>query len=277
MSIFKSISGLIMVIGVIVSVGKGEEVKKAVSKNLPFEVKISRVSSWLDLEFPSSQTRLDLLLSWNDKVEPILIDTLAHNLEVIYEGKSLKLEGTKGKSLAPVDSINKLGFLIDLPYLKRNKEAGFLIKGNVRAIVPIGFELVEFGKLSKLVLQAEKDLPTFVKDKFSCRVKKVLVTSARITFTVQVEMPEGKPEFDTSQNWAVLNQLKLLQNKTGKDWPADGYVLDVMENTTALISYHFLLKDKAMGDFSDWSLNYKSATGMKFQEIPFQFDSIPLP
>jgi len=235
-----------------------------------------RVSSVIDLAFSNSVTKLDLLLEWSDKVEPVLINTVAYEIESIYDGKPLAVIATKGKSFAPVDGTNSLPLVVNLPYLKRNLAETFSIKGKIKAIVPVGFEQIEFGSLSKLVA-GQKEQPLQLKKGFSCSLKKVVVGTAKISFGIEAEMEAQGPDFDTSQNWAVLNQLKLVNNKTRKEWPADGYLVEMMENRTAVITYHFLLKDKIVGDFSDWSLVYKAVTGMKYQDIPFQFDTVPIP
>ncbi len=241
-----------------------------------FKTKVLRVSSVIDLAFSNSVTKLDLLLEWSDKVEPVLINTVAYEIESIYEGKPLAVIATKGKSFAPVDGTNSLPLVVNLPYLKRNLAQTFSIKGKIKAIVPVGFEQIEFGSLSKLVA-GQKEQPLQLKKGFSCSLKKVVVGTAKISFGIEAEMEAQGPDFDTSQNWAVLNQLKLVNNKTRKEWPADGYLVEMMENRTAVITYHFLLKDKIVGDFSDWSLVYKAVTGMKYQDIPFQFDTVPIP
>lgn len=241
-----------------------------------FKTKVLRVSSVIDLAFSNSVTKLDLLLEWSDKVEPVLINTVAYEIESIYDGKPLAVIATKGKSFAPVDGTNSLPLVVNLPYLKRNLAETFSIKGKIKAIVPVGFEQIEFGSLSRLVA-GQKEQPLQLKKGFSCSLKKVVVGTAKISFGIEAEMEAQGPDFDTSQNWAVLNQLKLVNNKTRKEWPADGYLVEMMENRTAVITYHFLLKDKIVGDFSDWSLVYKAVTGMKYQDIPFQFDTVPIP
>lgn len=241
-----------------------------------FKTKVLRVSSVIDLAFSNSVTKLDLLLEWSDKVEPVLINTVAYEIESKYEGKPLAVIATKGKSFAPVDGTNSLPLVVNLPYLKRNLAETFSIKGKIKSIVPVGFEQIEFGSLSKLVA-GQKDQPLQLRKGFSCSLKKVVVGTAKISFGIEVEIEPQGPDFDTSQNWAVLNQLKLVNNKTRKEWPTDGYLVEIMENRTAVITYHFLLKDKIVGDFSDWALVYKAVIGMKYQDIHFQFDKVPIP
>ena len=192
-----------------------------------FKTKLTRVSSAIDLDFSNSVTKLDFLLEWSDKVEPVLINTVAYEIESKYEGKGLAPISTKGKSFAPVEGTKSLPFVNN--------------KGS------------------------------------SSSLKKVITGTTKISFGIQTEIGNQGPEFDTSQNWAVLNQLKLVNKKNLKVWPADGYIVEMMENRTASITYHFLLKDKALGDFSDWNLVYKSVTAMKYQDVPFQFDMVPIP
>ena len=242
-----------------------------------FKTKLTRVSSVIDLAFSNSVTKLDFLLEWSDKVEPVLINTVAYEIESKYEGKTLAPISTKGKSFAPVEGTKSLPFVINLPYLKRGKGDTFSIQGKIKAIIPEGFEQIELGSLSKLVAEGVKDQPGVIKKGSSSSLKKVITGTTKISFGIQTEIGDQGPEFDTSQNWAVLNQLKLVNKKNLKEWPADGYIVEMMENRTASITYHFLLKDKALGDFSDWNLVYKSVTAMKYQDIPFQFDTVQIP
>ena len=242
-----------------------------------FKTKLTRVSSAIDLDFSNSVTKLDFLLEWSDKVEPVLINTVAYEIESKYEGKGLAPISTKGKSFAPVEGTKSLPFVINLPYLKRGKAETFSIQGRIQAIIPVGFDQIELGSLSKLVAEGVKDQPKVNKKGFSSSLKKVITGTTKISFGIQTEIGNQGPEFDTSQNWAVLNQLKLVNKKNLKVWPADGYIVEMMENRTASITYHFLLKDKALGDFSDWNLVYKSVTAMKYQDVPFQFDMVPIP
>lgn len=242
-----------------------------------FKTKLTRVSSVIDLGFSNSVTKLDFLLEWSDKVEPVLINTVAYEIESKYEGKTLAPISTKGKSFAPVEGVQSLPFVINLPYLKRGKAETFSIQGKIQAIIPVSFEQIELGSLSKLVAEGVKDQPGVNKKGSSSSLKKVITGTTKISFGIQTEIGAQGPEFDTSQNWAVLNQLKLVNKKNLKEWPADGYIVEMMENRTASIMYHFLLKDKALGDFSDWNLVYKSVTAMKYQDIPFQFDTVPIP
>ena len=242
-----------------------------------FKTKLTRVSSVIDLDFSNSVTKLDFLLEWSDKVMPVLINTVAFEIESKYEGKTLAPISTKGKSFAPVEGVQSLPFVINLPYLKRGKAETFSIQGKIQAIIPVSFEQIELGSLSKLVAEGVKDQPGVNKKGSSSSLKKVITGTTKISFGIQTEIGDQGPEFDTSQNWAVLNQLKLANKKNLKEWPADGYIVEMMENRTASITYHFLLKDKALGDFSDWNLVYKSVTAMKYQDIPFQFDMVPIP
>ena len=242
-----------------------------------FKTKVVRVSSVIDLAFSNSVTKLDLLLEWSDKVEPVLINTVAYEIESKYEGKTLAPISTKGKSFAPVEGTKSLPFVINLPYLKRGKADTFSIQGKIKAIIPEDFEQIELGSLSKLVAEGVKAQLGLNKKGSSSSLKKVITGTTKISFGIQTEIGDQGPEFDTSQNWAVLNQLKLVNKKNLKEWPADGYIVEMMENRTASITYHFLLKDKALGDFSDWNLIYKSVTAMKYQDIPFQFDMVPIP
>ena len=242
-----------------------------------FKTKLTRVSSVIDLGFSNSVTKLDFLLEWSDKVEPVLINTVAYEIESKYEGNTLAPMATKGKSFAPVEGAKSLPFVINLPYLKRGKADTFSIQGKIQAIIPVGFEQIELGTLSKLVAEGVKDQPGVNKKGSSSSLKKVITGTTKISFGIQTEIGAQGPEFDTSQNWAVLNQLKLVNKKNLKEWPADGYIIEMMENRAASIMYHFLLKDKVLGDFSDWNLVYKSVTAMKYQEIPFQFDMVPIP
>lgn len=242
-----------------------------------FKTKLARVSSVIDLDFSNSVTKLDFLLEWSDKVMPVLINTVAYEIESKYEGKTLAPISTKGKSFAPVEGVQSLPFVINLPYLKRGKAETFSIQGKIQAIIPVSFEQIELGSLSKLVAEGVKDQSGVNKKGSSSSLKKVITGTTKISFGIQTEIEDQGPEFDTSQNWAVLNQLKLVNKKNLKEWSADGYVVELMENRTASITYHFLLKDKALGDFSDWNLVYKSVTAMKYQDIPFQFDMVPIP
>jgi len=242
-----------------------------------FKTKLTRVSSVIDLGFSNSVTKLDFLLEWSDKVEPVLINTVAYEIESKYEGNTLAPIATKGKSFAPVEGGQSLPFVINLPYLKRGKADTFSIQGKIQAIIPVGFEQIELGSLSKLVAEGVKDQLGVNKKGSSSSLKKVKTGTTKISFGIQTEIGAQGPEFDTSQNWAVLNQLKLVNKKSLKEWPADGYIIEMMENRAASIIYHFLLKDKVLGDFSDWNLVYKSVTAMKYQEIPFQFDIVPIP
>ena len=242
-----------------------------------FKTKLTRVSSVIDLGFSNSVTKLDFLLEWSDKVEPVLINTVAYEIESKYEGNTLAPMATKGKSFAPVEGAKSLPFVINLPYLKRGKADTFSIQGKIQAIIPVGFEQIELGSLSKLVAEGVKDQLGVNKKGSSSSLKKVITGTTKISFGIQTEIGAQGPEFDTSQNWAVLNQLKLVNKKNLKEWPADGYIIEMMENRAASIMYHFLLKDKVLGDFSDWNLVYKSVTAMKYQEIPFQFDIVPIP
>jgi hypothetical protein len=242
-----------------------------------FKTKVIRVSSAIDLAFSNSVTKLDLLIEWPNKVEPVLINTVPYGIECKYEGKSIEVVSTKGKSFAPVDGTNSLPFFINLPYLKRNQAETFAIQGKIKAILPLGFEQVELGSLSKLVAEGAKDHTLISKKGFSCSLNKVIAGAVKISFGIQTEIEAQGPDFDTSQNWGVLNQLKLVNKKNPKEWPADGYIVEMMDNRKAVITYHFLFKDKTLGDFSDWTLVYKAVTGMQYQDIPFKFDSLPIP
>lgn len=242
-----------------------------------FKTKLTRVSSVIDLDFSNSVTKLDFLLVWSDKVEPVLINTVAYEIESKYQGKVLAPISTKGKSFAPVEGVKSLPFVINIPYLKRDKAETFSIQGRIQAIIPVGFDQIELGSLSKLVAEGVKDQPKVNNKGSSSSLKKVITGTTKISFGIQTEIGNQGPEFDTSQNWSVLNQLKLVNKKNHKEWPADGYIVEMMENRTASITYHFFLKDKALGDFSDWNLVYKSVTAMRYQDIPFQFDMVPIP
>ena len=139
-----------------------------------FKTKLTRVSSVIDLGFSNSVTKLDFLLEWSDKVEPVLINTVAYEIESKYEGKTLAPISTKGKSFAPVEGTKSLPFVINLPYLKRGKADTFSIQGKIKAIIPEDFEQIAsgtgaieiYGKNRK-ILEGLIDSITFLKDE-SC-------------------------------------------------------------------------------------------------------------
>jgi flagellar hook-associated protein FlgK len=182
-----------------------------------FKTKLTRVSSVIDLDFSNSVTKLDFLLEWSDKVEPVLINTVAYEIESKYEGKTLAPISTKGKSFAPVEGAKSLPFVINIPYLKRAKAETFSIQGKIQAIIPVGFEQIEFGSLSKLFAEGVKDQPGVNKKGSSSSLKKATTGTTKISFGIQTEIGAQGPEFDTSQNWAVLNQLKLVNKKNLKE------------------------------------------------------------
>jgi hypothetical protein len=147
-----------------------------------FKTKLTRVSSVIDLAFSNSVTKLDFLLEWSDKVEPVLINTVAYEIESKYEGKTLAPISTKGKSFAPVEGAKSLPFVINLPYLKRGKADTFSIQGKIKAIIPEDFEQIELGSLSKLVAEGVKAQLGLNKKGSSSSLKKVITIYAGAAF-----------------------------------------------------------------------------------------------
>ena len=239
---------------------------------VPIQFQISKISNIIDAS-KVRFSRAEISVSWNHEFRPILMDAFVHDVSIVADGEKVAVKSMNGSSWFPVDSLGKTTLELVLPSLR--KYQSMVLAGKIRAIVPFGWKDLELGSLS-LALDNPKELKSFSgKNGFSCRVTQALEKPSRVSIQVDVKLPSGGPELDTSQNWAILNEMKVIQRD--RSLPLLGQVIDLLESDRAIITYHFdarLFKADRQGQ---WNIIYTSPAGIEKKEIPFSFDNVPLP
>ncbi|MEY4393938.1 MAG: hypothetical protein RL595_1187 [Planctomycetota bacterium] len=238
----------------------------------PIQFQISRISNIIDSS-GNRYSRAEISATWDKDFRPILMDAFIHEVSVQGDGEKIPAKSMNGSSWFPVDSLGKTTLELTLPSLRKHQFMA--LAGKIRAIVPYGWKDLELGSLNQ-ALENPKDIkPVLGKNGFSCRVTQLLEKPARVSIQVDVKLPSGGPELDTSQNWAILNEMKVLQGD--KALPPLGQVIDLLESERVIITYHFDARPFKADREGKWNIIYTSPAGIEKKEIPFSFAKVPLP
>src|SRR5262249_9815856 len=134
----------------------------------------------------------------------------------------------------------KLATTLDLhlPAPARKAAALGTLKGSVIMVGSPKMLEFEFDTLAKE--KAAKD-PKQTKEDVTVRLKRLDLATDHWTIQVGLDYPDQGPKFESFQSWVVNNECFLKKAQGEGIFPnKDGYSVDSLGSSKAVLSYHFL-------------------------------------
>jgi hypothetical protein len=256
-----------------------EQPRPLVSHSGLFRLALKRVLMSEDLETGHHACTASLEVAWEPQLQPYYLETYPKSLKVRDgEGKDVPFNST-GSSPAPVDGRTALTFDFALPALPRGVKHLGLVQGNLSAVAPNKMLTFTFGTLDRLArAEADNAERRLSQEGVTCTIRKVALTSERWSVQVALDYPPGGTQLESYQSWVVNNEMTLESLDQKKRLPSGGYVLESSSPRHAVLTYHFLDKDRlTRGGAEDWKISYRAPGGLVTIPISFAFKDVPLP
>jgi hypothetical protein len=248
-------------------------------------VTVKKIDSSLHLDAgppPAHVCVVHLEVAWEPRFHPMFIETQPTSL-VAQDDQKRNLdvpEGGQGRAFIRGGCATEVD--VRLPAPPRTATALALLKGRLAVIGPSKMLNFTFDKLKQ-----DDESRKQTQDGVTVTLTEVKATGEeddRIwTLGVQVEYPEGGPQFESFQSTLVNNEVYLEKDKgetKERFKPNVGTDTNQLSDTKSLIHYRFRdLPDQKqrIGNIGDWKLVYQTPGRIVEVPIPFEFKDVPLP
>jgi len=238
----------------------------------PFRLEVLRTTSKLNHQTGESETELLLEVAWERSVAVVLMD-------IEPEITIATFDKTPARFSQPVGKILPRGFsqqlACKLTGIPRSAAQLDRLAGQIRFTGSPGW--LEFA-WSKLDGKTEQVLEL---DGVQATLQPVRQTERRTEFTIGLIYPEPHPQFESFQQWAVVNTLRLEAVTLGKRAFSidDDTNLDTAgRRMHGAYSFPRLGKNALQLDsLALWRATYRVPGKLAEYAIPFEFKNLPLP
>jgi hypothetical protein len=241
----------------------------------PFRCVLKGMTGSRDYETGAHGYRASLEVAWEPDLLPLLLETRPQNT-ILRDDKNQTIPvPDQGSSQASVDGRSVLLFDVPLPALPRSVQRIGLFQGQLSVVVPTKMLTFTFDSLDRLA--REKDKGVLSQEGVVCKISRVVLADDRWTVQVTLEYPPGGKTFDSYQSWVVNNEMVLEPVNGGKPFPSTSYVLESSTSRRAVVSYHFLDKDKQVRDRPEqWKVRYRTPAALVETPVRFVFRDVRL-
>ena len=245
---------------------------------------VKKVTTSRDLEVRDDApghgaTTVALEVAWDPELQPLYLETRAHNVRLMDDKKNIVTLPDDGSSLASVDGRIAIGIDLRLPPLPRSVAKISSLEGQLAMIGPSKMLTFIFDRLDKLAKANSRDPErTLLQEGVTCRISDVKLAADHWTVSVELKYPPGMKQLDSNQSWVVNNEMTLESADGAKRFASTNYVLTSAAPGHAVLSYHF--RDKGglkRGKPHEWKLRYRAPADLIEAPIKFVFKDIPLP
>ncbi len=236
----------------------------------PFRVAVKQVVSKHDFETGQSLTEVHLDLAWEPRFPVYLVDA---------EPKVTEAKGTNGayKADAPGGRVSVTGyshpFVVRLRDVPRGESKLEALSGSLQVIAAERMLPVEFKNLTsdKPVAQSVEGV--------NVTLQPVKLTAGKLEVAFDLEYPPTHPEFESFQQWAATNKLRLT-NPAGQALgdPDDYNTVEVVNGRRVRATYFYDRSlPKGVANLKGWRAVYETPCPMVQQEVRFTLKNIALP
>ncbi len=245
----------------------------------PFRVLLKRTAASRDLETGAHTCTVSLEVAWEPSLQPFLVETHPRDL-VLHDnaGHDIPVPAA-GSSPAPVDGRISVGFDLSLPALPRSSARIGLLRGKLLVVGPskmLPFTFDTLDRLDKAGPNGPERRQT--REGVVCKITRIVLAKDRWSVQVTLEYPPGEAKLESFQSWVVNNEMFLETRDQSRRLPSSAYVVENSSPQRAVLTYHFLDKDKRLrGRPEDWTVVYTTPASIVEMTIPFSFKDVPLP
>lgn len=236
------------------------------SVNGPFRVVLKKVVAKRDLEAAGTEYELHLEVQWEPRLPVYLIDAEPQATAAVGKAKFVA-ESPSVRTMPSGYSHPAVARLRNVP---RDAKALDEVSGSFRLTAAEKVLKVEFKELTSDKPQEK------TKEGVKVTLRPAERLDKRVRFAVDLEYPDGHPEFESFQSWSGGNTLRLFapDDRAGKTTSKYNLVKDA--GRVQQLEYYF---DAAAvpADLSGWRVVYETPGPMSEQTVPFTLKTIPLP
>jgi hypothetical protein len=244
-----------------------------------FRTMVKKVVASLDLETGSRTSTVSLEVAWEPHLLPLLLETRPQSMRLQDDrGRSIPVP-EDGNALAPVDGRISLTFDVVLPPLPRSALRIGRLEGQLTAIVPSKMLTFSFDTLAHLD-KAPGNGPPRVQSQegVTCTISKITLAKDHWSVRIVLDYPPGGKTLESFQSWVVNNEMILVSAQGDRRAPSSSYVLENSSPRQAILTYHFLNKDRRPpGKPEDWKLTYRTPASIIETPLRFSLTDVPLP
>jgi hypothetical protein len=244
-----------------------------------FRCSVKKIVTSHDFETGAAGCTAFLEVAWEPDLQPLLLETRPQDLRLVDEAGKAAPVTADGSSLASVDGRISLVTEVALPALPRAAKRIGLLEGRLTVIGPSKMLTFTFDTLDKLdKAGADSAERRLTQEGVTCRLGKIVLAKDRWTVQVVLDYPPGNKQLESYQSWVVNNELALESPDGKRRLGSSGYVVETATARHAVLSYHFLDKDRqARGRPEDWRLMYRTPAAVVEWPVRFSFKDVPLP
>jgi hypothetical protein len=244
-----------------------------------FRCALKKVGNTLDLESGADVCTVWVEVAWEPALQPLLLETRPQELRLVDDRGKVIPTAPEGSAQAPVNGRTSLLCEFQVPALPRSAAGIGLLEGRLAVVAPTKMLTFTFETLDRLdKAGAGGPARQIVQEGVTCRVSKLVLTPERWTVQVTLDYPPGNKQLESYQSWVVNNELALESLDGKRRVPAASYVLENATPRRAVLSYHFVDRDRfARGRPEDWRLTYRTPAAVVEWPVRFSFKDVRLP
>ena len=236
----------------------------------PFRVSVKQVIAKRDFDTDTTAYAITLDVSWEPRFPVYMIDDVPKIDTATAGGKEVK--ALTGGGRMPTVGFRQLS-TVRLEGIPRSAATLDVLRGSFRVVAAEKLLAVEFKDLT-----ADKPL-TQTSDRVKVILQPVKRSGKLTIFDINLEYPPSHPEFESFEQWASANKLKLYppNNRNGLE-PTDYSTSEAGRRIAASYSYETPAgKPAPLADLKGWRAVYETSGPMVVQTVKFELKGIALP
>jgi hypothetical protein len=258
---------------------KDKTAKLPVSYSGPARVSLRRLVALRDFETGARGYTATIDVAWEPGFLAFFLQTVPQQLTMLdAAGKPQQLSEERS-AWAAVDGRSALPVDLHLPALDRKALTIGKLSGTFLLRAPSKMLTFSLGNLAELGKRGQPLTKPI--DGTSVTVSDVKLSKQRWFMRITTKLPPGGPRFDSSQFWAVNNEIYLLHRdgKTRLTVLRDEVAHETAGNSSrAVLTYNFVdTRDRQRGNPADWTLVYRAPASIIEVPVPFEFKDVKLP
>ncbi len=255
-----------------------EALPALVSHDGPFRVAVKGIQGSLDFDSGVNQYTLTLEVAWEPSLQPLFLETRAHDLVMKDDSGKMVPIADEGSSMAPVHGLIAEIFTIPLPALPRTTKKIALLQGKLSVMAPSKMLAFSFATLEQIEKELKENKPPQqMQDGVTCSIGKAMLLRDRWTVQIRLDYPPGATKLESYQSWMVNNEI-YLEDKDKKRLKPSGYLIESSSTRGAVLTYHFTDQEKMpRGLPRNWRVVYRTPASIVEVPFGFSFKDITLP
>ena len=236
----------------------------------PFRVSVKQVTAKRDFDTDSSTYDVLLEVTWEPRFPVYMIDDVPKIASATAGKDVLKAAASTGR--VPTLGFRQLA-MVRLQGLPRSATTIDVLSGSFNVVAAERLLAVEFKELT-----ADKPA-TQTLNGVKVTLAPVKRSGGRVQFDFNLEYPPGHPEFESFEQWASANRLRLYapNGRNGIETP-DYNTNEAGRRIAASYSFDAPAgKPNPMADLKGWRAVYETSGPMVVQTVKFELKGIALP